>query len=526
MNLALYKKWVEETELNELNFKSIGCFDDVVFLSFHENDKKIVIFDSLIFSIPFLEREIPETLMEICYAANSNNTPFAANISNYLNHSKLVDMNILNNDKIIELHFKKRNIYNQVQNLYLILELIPRYTNIILCVKEKEKKIILDCKKKISFSENQTRQLLPKNEYLQPQTDYCHKEVQLGYPLVVDNIIFYKTNDYFSHLFDIAFSKKIESLKRKTINEIDNNIKRKTNKLKNQILELQSTEEIEYLSQCVELLRASFEKLKKGMVEIELTNYFIKLSDSSSNITKETFPKIIIPLNPLFSPQKNLDSFAKKYKKAQNRKKIIIEIISKTNQEIESLEFDMEKVNQENSFMELKDYQKRYPNKEERLLLLKKHRTFQKDRYNLLLTKQSQKKLFRVLPVNKDWEICIGRSSLENDLLTCKTAKLEDWWFHCRLFHGTHVVLRNFKKVTPPNDLINLCCRLAAHYSKAKNSINIPVDCTQIKFVYKPKGSAPGFVTYKNQKTFFVDPIDFREADSLVKNLFAKLDKT
>jgi len=90
-------------------------------------------------------------------------------------------------------------------------------------------------------------------------------------------------------------------------------------------------------------------------------------------------------------------------------------------------------------------------------------------------------------------------------------AKPDDWWFHTRIYRGTHIILRNYKRKELPETLKILCCRLAAYFSKAKKSSNIPVDYTQIRYVRKPRGSVAGYVTYKNQKTLYVDPLSMRE---------------
>ena len=47
---------------------------------------------------------------------------------------------------------------------------------------------------------------------------------------------------------------------------------------------------------------------------------------------------------------------------------------------------------------------------------------------------------------------------------------------------------------------------LAAWYSQAKSSANVPVDCTAVKNVKKPAGSRPGMVTYTNFRTLYVTP--------------------
>ena len=47
---------------------------------------------------------------------------------------------------------------------------------------------------------------------------------------------------------------------------------------------------------------------------------------------------------------------------------------------------------------------------------------------------------------------------------------------------------------------------LAAFYSKAKNSSNVPVDYTEKKHLRKPKGAKPGMVIYENHNTVYVTP--------------------
>ena len=48
--------------------------------------------------------------------------------------------------------------------------------------------------------------------------------------------------------------------------------------------------------------------------------------------------------------------------------------------------------------------------------------------------------------------------------------------------------------------------RLAAKNSGAKNSSNVPVDYTPVKYVKKPAGAKAGMVIYTTNKTVFVTP--------------------
>lgn len=46
----------------------------------------------------------------------------------------------------------------------------------------------------------------------------------------------------------------------------------------------------------------------------------------------------------------------------------------------------------------------------------------------------------------------------------------------------------------------------AAYYSKARDSANVPVDYTLIKYVKKPSGGKPGAAIYTDYRTIFVHP--------------------
>ena len=47
---------------------------------------------------------------------------------------------------------------------------------------------------------------------------------------------------------------------------------------------------------------------------------------------------------------------------------------------------------------------------------------------------------------------------------------------------------------------------LAAYFSRGQQSSQVPVDCTQVRYVKKPAGAAPGMVIYTDYETFYVTP--------------------
>ena len=103
------------------------------------------------------------------------------------------------------------------------------------------------------------------------------------------------------------------------------------------------------------------------------------------------------------------------------------------------------------------------------------------------------------------YTVFVGKNNKQNDYLTCKFASKNDLWFHTKDIHGSHVVLQsNGKEIS--DDILIKCAKLAAKNSKAKQSSNVPVDYTFIKFVKKPSGAKPGMVIYSNNKTLYVNP--------------------
>ena len=102
-----------------------------------------------------------------------------------------------------------------------------------------------------------------------------------------------------------------------------------------------------------------------------------------------------------------------------------------------------------------------------------------------------------------DSVILVGKNNAQNDALTFKTAAPTDIWLHVRDIPGSHVILRT-NEDEPTEQALYLAAQIAAHFSKARGSSNVPVDYTAVRFVKKPAGAVPGFVRFVNEKTLFV----------------------
>ncbi len=103
------------------------------------------------------------------------------------------------------------------------------------------------------------------------------------------------------------------------------------------------------------------------------------------------------------------------------------------------------------------------------------------------------------------FKILIGRNNKENDILTFKTASNKDLWLHAKDIPGSHVVIITEGREVPDTTLREAAA-LAAYYSKARLSENVPVDYVQVRHVKKPAGAKPGMVIFVSNKTLYVNP--------------------
>ena len=111
--------------------------------------------------------------------------------------------------------------------------------------------------------------------------------------------------------------------------------------------------------------------------------------------------------------------------------------------------------------------------------------------------------------------ILVGRNNVQNDKLTTKIAQKWDIWFHTQKIHGSHVILCT-DDTQPDEQSLYEAAVLAAWYSQGRESGKVTVDYTPVKFVKKPAGIRPGMVVYTVYRTMQVEP-----DEELIKRLKA-----
>jgi glycosyltransferase involved in cell wall biosynthesis len=103
------------------------------------------------------------------------------------------------------------------------------------------------------------------------------------------------------------------------------------------------------------------------------------------------------------------------------------------------------------------------------------------------------------------YDIYVGKNNLQNDELTLRFASAGDLWLHTKVIPGSHVIVKSKGKDIPERTLLE-AAQLAAWYSKARQSANVPVDYCPRKNVKKPGGAKPGMVIYEHYNTIYVTP--------------------
>ena len=104
------------------------------------------------------------------------------------------------------------------------------------------------------------------------------------------------------------------------------------------------------------------------------------------------------------------------------------------------------------------------------------------------------------------WEALAGKTDADNDILSTRTARPNDLWFHVHGLPGSHVILRHPDGGKPDNATIKQAAAIAAWHSKARNAGTVPVSCTEARNVGKSRRDKPGTVHIKREKTIKVRP--------------------
>ncbi len=205
-----------------------------------------------------------------------------------------------------------------------------------------------------------------------------------------------------------------------------------------------------------------------------------------------------IPLDTSLSPSKNAERYFKKFNKQKRTIEFIDEQKNIANKEIEYLQSLLDQI----SILESKEDFLSIQDELEHVGLIKKA--------NL---KAKPKELGCRKYKFDGFIIKAGRNNLENDKITF-SAHAKDLWLHSKDYHSSHIIIEaNGREV--PLEVISFGAEICAYYSKARNSGKSEVVYTLKKNVKKPPKSKPGFCIYDNFNSITVNAKNHTE---FVKN--------
>ena len=287
----------------------------------------------------------------------------------------------------------------------------------------------------------------------------------------------------FNHFLTKKYQSEEKLSKLKKVNLfIDRELKKLSSRLNNLLTVIEKGLQEEKYNKIANLLLINLKKLKTGVTEIELNDIY-----EINNPIK----KIIIKLDNKLSPQKNVDKY---FEKARDSKINFVKsnkLFIDSSKEFEKLKSYQQSIQANNSIEEI--------NKIMKELKIKDEARSKPD--DDLASK------FKHYLIENRYHVFVGKDSKNNDLLTTKFAKQNDYWFHARSVSGSHVVLRveNTKEPVPRN-ILKKTASLAAYHSKAKTARTVPVAYTLKKYVVKHKGTPIGQVSLLKEEVLLVKP--------------------
>lgn len=237
-----------------------------------------------------------------------------------------------------------------------------------------------------------------------------------------------------------------------------------------------------------DLLTANLYQLHKGMREANVLDYYT-----------EGQPYITIPLNPKLTPAQNAQRYFRRYSKLKQGKAITQQRLHETKQAITYLEEWVFFIESADTLPQLHVLRQELEDVFE--VSKQSRRSLQKS------SKTGRSQPFLRFVSSDGFDIYVGRSSKENDLLTQRTARSDDIWLHVHQAPGSHVlILHRDPNISVSDQTIQEAAALAAYHSKLQHAGKVEVMYTSKKYVKKPKGAPPGLVTVRQYQTIRVTP--------------------
>lgn len=282
------------------------------------------------------------------------------------------------------------------------------------------------------------------------------------------------------YYFEFDNKNKINQKAASIVKRISTKIDRDLKKVEKQRNELLNTEDREKYRIYGELILANLHKTPENH-KLTVINYY----DTEQK-------EITIPLDPKFNLPLNSQKYFKRYnklKKAEEELKIQIDSTIEEVTYYENVLYSIETCTTAEDLNHIYDelYEAGF---------LKKKPDVKKSKEQMKITTYVS---------SKGHDILVGKNNLQNEFITFKLAKKEDYWFHVKNMPGSHVVIKTNGDELTDEEYVE-AAQIAAYYSKGKNSNSVEVDYTKKTNIKKPISQKPGFVIYDTNYSMIVSP--------------------
>lgn len=293
-----------------------------------------------------------------------------------------------------------------------------------------------------------------------------------------------KMMDYYYQEFlkNKKLNRKIRELNKIVNNYLKKNLK-KQKKFRAQLKESKNAEKYKKMG---ELITANIYQIDRGDKKAAVKDFY-----------NEDQEEIEISLDPSLSPSENAQKYFKKYNKLKKSVNHIKREIAKLRHEEKYLNQVSMNIEQAETLDDLEEIREE----------LKEEHYIQEQKQNKR-NRQNKKLPPRKFISSDGYQILVGRNNKQNDRLTKKIANDGDIWLHTKVIAGSHVIIKRDTDKEVPNSTLDEAAAVAAYFSKARESKNVPIDYTPVENVNKPKGAKPGLVYYEKYQTIYIDPAD------------------
>ena len=405
MKYFLLKQIVEYLLANAQNIKFIKRIDNnVIIIEF--NNKNIIYIDVSKGNSTIFKCE------KILSSKKEFNAPFDVALQKRFNNSKIENIELYNDDKIINIKVNSSSSYKKLTTI-LQLEFTGKHTNIIIL---DENRIIIEALRHVDeFSSSRVVKVGIKLDEVPKQT-FIPK---------IDEV-----SDIEKYLYEIYEEKEkqnLENIKKQKISQID----KKAKKLKKTIESLPKKEELEEesnkLYEKANLILSNLHNIKPYQKSLRVYNY--------------EGVEVEVDLEEKSSASKYSNDLFKKAKRAKQKASNIS--LEKDNLD-EKLDFLLRLMNNINNASSMEECEFLSPKKEKNQIKTKKAQTYESFYF-------------------EGYKIMLGTSERENVYLL-ENSKASDFWFHLKDRPSCHVIVQNSKKVIP-DSVINQAAVLCAKFS-------------------------------------------------------------